>query len=321
MTQDIFVLLEHNQGQVNEISYILLAAGQQLKAKFNSKLVAVLLGHNDQDLGKNILADQILYFDHPILKEFNQDAYLITLKEVINSNNPRLFLFGNTTIGSDIAGSLSIKCGLDLVSSCRSFTSEGKFISQICGGKILVEGVFPDKTTLITMVPGGYKPEMGMAENIPPITKLSPPPLENLRIKTLNYKQPESTDVDISKEPILISVGRGIQTQDNLELAENLAKALGGTICGSRPIIDQGWLPSSRLVGKSGKQVKPKAYIAIGISGAPEHTEAITGSENIIAINLDPQAPIFDIARYGTETDLFDLIDILVSKIETAKSI
>jgi electron transfer flavoprotein alpha subunit len=118
---------------------------------------------------------------------------------------------------------------------------------------------------------------------------------------------------------LIIAVGRGIQNKDNIELAEELAQAIGGVVCGSRPVIDQGWLPISRLVGKSGKQVKPKVYFAMGISGAPEHVEAITQSDTIIAINTDPKAPIFDVAKYGVETDLFDLVEALTEQVRQAK--
>ncbi|OGN72958.1 MAG: hypothetical protein A2X25_10400 [Chloroflexi bacterium GWB2_49_20] len=320
MSQDIYVLIEHNQGQVAEISYVMLAAGRQLAGIHGSQLFAMLLGYQAQGLSLDIAADKLLYIDHPALKEFAQDAYLLTLTEIIKSRQPRVVLFGNTTIGSDIAGAVSIALGLDLASSCRYFTSDGKFVSQICGGKIMAEGNLSSGTTLLTMVPGGYKPEEGQSEHPPVIENFSPPVLDNLRIKNIKFIQPESFDIDISKESILISVGRGIQTRDNLELAENLANSLGGVVCASRPVIDQGWLPTTRLVGKSGKHVKPKVYIALGISGAPEHVEAITGSETIIAINTDPKAPIFDIATYGTETDLFDLIDVLVEKVEAAKA-
>jgi electron transfer flavoprotein alpha subunit len=111
-------------------------------------------------------------------------------------------------------------------------------------------------------------------------------------------------------------VGRGIQQEANLESAEELASALGGAICGSRPVVDQGWLPTSLLVGKSGKSVKPKVFLAIGISGAPEHVEGITGSEIIIAINTDPAAPIFDVAKYGANVDLFELVPTLTEKLQ-----
>ena len=118
----------------------------------------------------------------------------------------------------------------------------------------------------------------------------------------------------------MIAVGRGIQTEDNIELAQDLADLLGGVVAGSRPVVDQGWLATSRLVGKSGKRVKAKLYLTLGISGAPEHVEGITGSETIIAINSDPAAPIFDVAKYGVNVDLFDLIDPLIEKVREAKS-
>ena len=124
--------------------------------------------------------------------------------------------------------------------------------------------------------------------------------------------------MDISKEPILISVGRGVQTEDNIELAEELAEALGGAVCSSRPVVDQGWLPTSRMVGKSGQTVKAKLYLAMGISGAPEHVEAITDSELIVAINTDPTAPIFDVAQYGAQIDMLDLLETLIEQIEEA---
>jgi electron transfer flavoprotein alpha subunit len=145
------------------------------------------------------------------------------------------------------------------------------------------------------------------------------PALDDLRVTLKQYIEPEAGDVDISKEPILVSVGRGIQNQDNITLAEELARALGGAVSASRPVVDQGWMSTSRLVGKSGKKVKPKVYITLGISGAPEHAEAIMDSETIIAINTDPAAPIFDIARYGAAIDMFDLFDVLIAKVKEAK--
>ncbi|MGC8880154.1 MAG: electron transfer flavoprotein subunit alpha/FixB family protein, partial [Anaerolineae bacterium] len=133
------------------------------------------------------------------------------------------------------------------------------------------------------------------------------------------YIEPESGDVDISKEAVLVSVGRGIQNADNIEMVQELAAALGGVVSASRPVVDQGWLPTTRLVGKSGKRVKPRLYLALGISGAPEHAEAITDSQTIIAVNTDASAPIFDIARYGTTLDLFDLVPALTEKVRQAK--
>lgn len=319
MNQDTYVVIEHIRGQVADISYIMLAAGRELVKGLGGNVVAILLGHKAQPLALNLAADKVLYLDHPALAEFTSDAYQNALAGLISANPPRAVLFGSTTIGTDIASSLSIRLGLPLVSSCRSFTSDGKYLSQICGGKIMAEGILPGTTALVTMIPGEYKPELGQSTQAPEVTPVEVPALEALRVTLTRYIEPEAGDVDISKESILVSVGRGIQTQDNIELAEELARALGGTVCGSRPVIDQGWLATSRLVGKSGKHVKPKVYLALGISGAPEHVEGITDSDTIIAINMDPRAPIFDVAKFGAEVDLFDLIDPLLERVKESK--
>jgi electron transfer flavoprotein alpha subunit len=130
---------------------------------------------------------------------------------------------------------------------------------------------------------------------------------------------PSGEDIDISKEDVLVAIGRGIENEDNVALAKELANALGGALCGSRPVIDQGWLPKSRLVGKSGKSVKPKLYLALGISGAPEHVEAIEESDLIIAVNSDENAPIFNIAQYGVTEHLMDVSRELIQSIQEAK--
>jgi electron transfer flavoprotein alpha subunit len=297
----------------------MLAAARVLSEGTGGGVVAVLLGHGAQGLAGNLAADRVLYMDHPALAEFTSEAYQKALTELIGAEKPRAVLFGDTSIGAEVAGVLSARLDLPLVSSCLSVTSDGKFVSQTCGGKIMAEGDFPDTTTLVTMIPGGYKPEQGQSAGTPEVTEVPAPALEGLRVTLAQYIEPEAGDVDISKEPILIAVGRGVQTEDNLELAEELAEALGGAVCSSRPVVDQGWLPTSRMVGKSGHKVKPKLYLAMGISGAPEHVEAITDSELIIAINTDPAAPIFDVAQYGAEVDMLDLMEVLIEQAREAK--
>jgi electron transfer flavoprotein alpha subunit len=212
--------------------------------------------------------------------------------------------------------------GLTLVSGCRAFTVQDgrlKFISQIYGGKIMAEGELPAPNTLVTMIPGGYKPDSGKSASPPGLTTIDVPDLSGLRVSLKQYVEPEITDVDISKEPILIAIGRGIQREDNIELAEELADAMGGVLCASRPVVDQGWLSTTQLVGKSGNTVKPSIYLAMGISGAPEHVEGMSDSELIIAINTDSAAPIFDVAQFGAEVDLLDLLPVLIEKVEQVK--
>lgn len=327
MNQDIYVVIEHLRGQVAEISYVMLAGGRELAKGFGGSVAAVLLGNKAEGLavnpspssGQYLAADKVLYMDNPALSDFTSDAYQKALAELIGRDQPRAVIFGSTSIGTDLASTLSIKLNLPMVSSCSSFSADGKFTSQICGGKIMAEGELPGPTALVTMVPGGYKAEQGQNSKAPALTKVEIATLDPVRVILAGYIEPEAGDVDIAKEKILVSVGRGIQNQDNIVLAEDLAKALGGVVSGSRPVIDQGWLSTSRLVGKSGKHVKPKIYLALGISGAPEHAEAITDSDTIIAINTDPAAPIFNIAKYGTETDLFDLVEVLTAQVKAAK--
>jgi len=319
MNQDIFVAIEHLRGKVSDISYIMLAAARVLAQTTGGKVVAILLGKDAQSLASKFNADTVLYVDHPLLLDFNPEDYQKTLTGIIDEYRPRAVFFGQTTIGMDIVGGISARLGLPLVSSVRTIEADSKLISQICGGKIMAECDLPATTALITLVPGGYKPEQGQSTQSPPVTTIPVQQLDDLRIKLNQYIEPETGDVDISKESLLIAVGRGIQTQDNISLAEELAQAIGGVVCASRPVVDQGWLPTSRLVGKSGSTVKPKIYLAIGISGAPEHVEAITGSDVIIAINTDPAAPIFNIAKYGTTADLFDLVPALTEQIRNIK--
>jgi len=319
MSQDIFVVIEHLQGRVAESSFVMLAGARQLAQVSGGTVAAVLLGHNVQGLAANFAADQVLYIDHPALAEFTSDAYQMALASLIKEQAPRAVIFGHSSIGMDIASGLSAKLDLPVISSCRSFTSDGKYISQICGGKIMAEGDLPAPTALLTMVPGGYKTQQGQSTQAPKITIVPAPALEGLRVALKQYIEPDTSDVDITKENMLVSVGRGIQNQDNISLANELAGVLGCAVSASRPVVDQGWMPTTRLVGKSGKQVKPKIYLALGISGAPEHVEGMGESEVIIAINTDQNAPIFNIAKYGTTVDMFDLLPVLTEKIKQAK--
>jgi electron transfer flavoprotein alpha subunit len=322
MENDIFVLIEHFRSQVADISYVMLAAARALAERTEGRVVAILLGHGVEGMAGDVAADSVLYADHDSLKEFTSDTYLEALEGILKEHSPRVMLFGDTSIGDDVAGGLSVKLGWTLVSGCRSFTfHEGKlkFISQIYGGKILAEGELPAPCALVTMIPGGYKPDSGKSTSPPEVTNIEVPTLSSLQVSLKQYVEPEVSDVDISKEPILIAIGRGIQRQDNIELAEELAEAMGGVLCASRPVVDQGWLSTAHLVGKSGKTVNPSIYLAMGISGAPEHVEGMSDSELIIAINTDPAAPIFDVAQYGAEVDLLDLLPALTERVEQAK--
>jgi electron transfer flavoprotein alpha subunit len=331
VNHDIYVLIEHLQGQVLDISYILLAQARQLAAKTGGKVVGILIGWNQSNLSNNLAADEVYYYDHALLAQFTSERYLRICTDLLEKNQPLIMLFGETSIGSDTAGGLSGRLGLQMISNCSALrVVEGEaaqnngsclqFTCQICAGKLVAEGEFhANQTHLITFLPGAFKPELGKSSHSPQVTFQALPDLGNLRIVVKQIIEPAKGDIDITKEPVLISVGRGIQQKENIELAEELAAAAGGTVTGSRPIIDQGWLPSSRLIGKSGKAVKPKIYLALGISGAPEHSEGIMASDTIIAIDTNPSAPIFNIARYGAVVDAIELLPVLTERIKEEK--
>ncbi len=259
MNNDILVLIEHVRGQVADISYVMLAQAQQLAPVTGGKVTAVLLGQGAQGLATGLAADRVIYVDHPALAEFTGEAYQRVLVGIIEKETPRLVLMGDTTIGSDVAGSLSARLDLPLVSSCRTIRAEPgclTFVSQICGGKMMADGVLPPGTALVLMVPGAFKPDQGRSAQAPALETLAAPGLDGLRITLKQYNEPASGDVDITREPVLVAVGRGIQREDNLELAQELAEALGGVVCATRPVVDQNWLPTSspgREIGQDGQ--------------------------------------------------------------------
>jgi electron transfer flavoprotein alpha subunit len=316
---EIYVLIEHLRGQVNDISHTMLAAARSAAQAVDGKSVAILLGDGVEGLAGELDADQLLYIEDAQLSEFNPSTYTEALNHILADRKPALLLLGHTTIGMDLANSLAIKHDWPLISQVYTITHTGQdlgFTSQICGGKLLADGKFGSTTSVATMVPGGYKP--GDQKTSPSVEKVEAPAFQPSPIKLIDYIEPEAGDIDISTIDILVAVGRGIGREDELEMAEELAQALGGAVCASRPVVDQGWLGTSRLVGKSGRSVKPRLYLALGISGAPEHTEAISDQDSMIAINSDPNAPIFNQARYGCVADLFDIVPSLLEKLETS---
>ncbi len=319
MNSEIYYLVEHLRGCVLEMTYVLAAAARHLSQITGGEVVAVLLSQEEPESVKDLPADRVLCVEHPQLAEFTSEAYLQVLAALIKDNPPRAFLLGHTSIGMDLASGLSARLGIPVVSQCKSFTAAEDrpvFISQIYGGRILVEGRLPYPTALVTMIPGGYKPEPGSYQPAASVTKLTGVTIAAPRVNLVQYIEPEITDIDLTKEEILVAVGRGLQNQTDLELVEEFARALHGVVCASRPIVDLGWLPTTRLVGKSGKSVKPKLYLALGISGAPEHVEGITNSEMIIAINTDPNAPIFGIARYGGVVDMYAFMEAAIKQMQ-----
>lgn len=321
MCGEVCVVVETLRGEVKDITFTMLAAGRQLADQLKAKLTALLIGQDVQKhAGALGAADRVVCVEHASLAEFNPDAYLAVVAAAFAEHKPRLVLFGHTAMGTDLACGVAQRLSLPLVTSSRTFALEGgavQYSAVTCGGKLIATGPLPEPTCLVTVMPGGYKPDQGRRTGTPAVEVLTPPAgLEKVRTRFKQYIEPPAGDVDIAKEDVLVSVGRGIQNQDSVAAAENLAKALGGVVSASRPVVDQGWLPTTRLVGKSGKQVKPKLYLAIGISGAPEHMEGVPEADLMVAINTDAKAPIFDVAHVGATCNALELMPVLAEKLK-----
>lgn len=322
MANPILILAEQFRGQLSEITYEMLGAGRKLADALQAPLYAALLGREAAPLAAQLgKADKVFLVDNPALDLAPANTIAAVLKGLMEQQGSTLALIGGTNLSIGIGSFLSARTQLPYVNYCRGMrVEEGGIIltSQVFGGKILTDVKVADGKCLISIYPGAFPAEEGKSSQAALVEKMDTP-LETSKVKFTQYIEPDASDVDITKQNVLIAVGRGIQTQDNLSLAEDLAASLGGTLCASRPVIDQGWLPLSRQVGKSGMTVKPRLYLALGISGAPEHWEGMQNAECIIAINTDAKAPIFDGAHYGVCGDLMEIVPALTEAIKGQK--
>jgi electron transfer flavoprotein alpha subunit len=200
MSQDIFVVIEHLRGQVQDSSYVMLAAARHLSKSTGGGVTAVLLGHGAQGLAATLAADKVIYIDHAALAEFTSDAYLAALAGLIGEQSPRAVLFGHSSVGMDVAAGLSARLGLPAVSSCSRFTDGGRFVSQICGGKIMAEGELPAPTALVTVVSGGYKAEQGQSNQAPPVTTAPAPTLDGLRVTLKKRLDPRIEILEVDSD-------------------------------------------------------------------------------------------------------------------------
>jgi electron transfer flavoprotein alpha subunit len=317
--REVMVLAEHRRGEMRDITREMLAKGRELAEAQGDRLVALLLGSGIGDLADELtpFADKVLVVESPELKNFNSEAYQEVLKHVIRERKPRMTLMGHTSYGIDLAPALAVDIGAPLASDCIDLRMEDggvRVTRQIYGGKINVEASLKEaEHHIVTVRPATFEPrEPGPRGEI---ERLEPPAMVGPRKAFLDYVEPPPGEVDISEAEIIVSVGRGIKDEKNLPLITGLADALKGEVGCSRPIVDKYWLPKERQVGSSGKTVKPKLYLATGISGSFQHVMGMKASGLIVAINKDPKAPIFRIADYGVVDDLFKVVPALTQKI------
>ncbi len=322
MPKEIIVIAETLQDKISDITFEMLGAGRKLADAAGVPLVACAAGAKVASLAASLgVANKVVIIEDPSLAAPTPDTIVSVLEGLVKQKPESLILLAGTNVSTGVGAILATRTGLSHINFLKDIKqAEGKIIatSQLFGGKILAEVEVPAKGAILSVVPGAFPLEAGKS------TRTSG--VENLKIAVIPSKltfkrfiEPETGDVDITKQEVLICVGRGIENESNLELADELAKLLGGAVCGSRPAIDQGWLPLSRQVGKSGMMVKPKFYLALGISGAPEHVEGMKNSGLIISINKDPNAPIFEVSHYGVCADLLDVVPAVIDEIKAKK--
>jgi electron transfer flavoprotein alpha subunit len=319
MSQEIFVVAEHIKGKLADVTFELLGKGRELADAKGGQLVAVLLGNGIKNLaGEMGIANQVISVEHAQLENFNPETYSAALAEIVKAKSPAVTLVANSSMGMDLAAALSVKANLPLVAYAIDVKVEDNLlvaVSQLYGGKLNVESQFSVEGAVVSLLAGSSPADKGRAAGAPAVEDFAPPSsLASPKVRFKKLIEPEGGDVDITTQEILVSVGRGIQSVDNIPQMQELAETLGGALSSSRPIVDSKWLPKTRQVGKSGVKVKPKFYLALGISGAPEHIEGMKDAELIVAINSDPNAPIFDYAHYGIVGDLFDIVPALTEK-------
>jgi electron transfer flavoprotein alpha subunit len=319
---EIFVLAEHRQGLMRDITYEMLTKAREIAEKTNTELTLVLLGMNVNEHAKALAeyANSVLLVQDPKLENFNSEAYRKILLKLIAEHKPLLVMMGHTSYGIDLAPRLAVTLNLPLTTDCidLAFENEAFIVTrQMFGGKVNVKATARKaETYLVTIRQATFAPQKPSAPTNGQIAEVPSPLTEDITEKRfIQYVLPPPGGVDITAAEKLVGVGRGLKDVANIPMMEDLAKTLGAVLGCSRPIVDKGWLPTDRQVGTSGKTVKPKLYIAFGISGAFQHVLGMKSSDLIIAVNKDPKAPIFSFADYGVVEDMFKIVPPLKNKI------
>ena len=318
----VLVYVESDGERVAPISFELLAAARELAQSLGGDVEALVAAADTGPLvGELGAADTILAVTSPALAGYLPEAQQLVLVEAIRARKPAVVLVGYTSAGLDLAAGAATATGLPVVAYCTGLRVEGTDLvadSQLYGGK-LVATTTTSTPAVFSVVAGSFAEANGHAGGRGERIVTAPPAgLAQLRSRVLGTTGAGGGAVDITKAERVVSVGRGIGGADNIELAEELATAMGAELGASRPVVDSGWLPKERQVGKSGMTVKPKLYLAVGISGAPEHLEGMHDAGLVIAINTDGDAPIFKVADYGTTCDLFDLLPAITALLKPA---
>jgi electron transfer flavoprotein alpha subunit len=320
----ILVVVEQKEGRIARISWEAAAAAQRLNAQSGEAVTAVILGAETDALAAEIAGHpvaRVIRAEHPLLAQYTPDGFTRALQQLIESERPSYIVLPHTYQVRDYAPALAARLGEVLISDVVDMADGPVFTRQLMQGRL--SGVYKhtgNGPCFVSVQAGAFRVEASETSDPAPIELFSPI-IEPTQIRTKPGKpfRGSSQTVDLGSAQLIVSVGRGIKEAENLPLIQDLAAALGAEIAASRPICDNGWLPMERQVGSSGQTVAPKLYLAVGISGAIQHLVGMKGSQCIVAINKDPDAPIFEVADYGIAGDLFEVVPALTEAIKAAK--
>ena len=327
MSSGILVFIEHRDGVANKASLESITGGQSLSSQLQQPITAVVLGSDVSGLAQQIASydiQKVVHATNSKLADYTPDGYADAMEKVVRQLEPALVLMTHTYLVRDFAPKLAARFGKALISDCiRANVNDGNvgFTRRIFLGKLDAD-VFSDGEAPVfaTFQSGAFRADQAGKGSGAPIDTIEVA-IGDVRMTPEQPFQEVKQAVDLTKTDVIVAVGRGIKSKDNLILAEKLAEVLGGDLAASRPICDAEWLPIDRQIGSSGQTVAPKLYIALGISGAIQHLVGMKNSGTIVAINKDPEAPIFDIADYGIVGDLFEAVPVLTEEIKNIKGI
>ena len=310
----ILVIAEHRDGALNRATLETVAAAQQSGGSVKIAVVGSGVGDIARQVAAAAVAE-VIVIDDPALRLYTADGFVLALAPLVEAEKPDRVFLPHTYQTRDFAPALAARVGRPLVTDCVAVKGAG-YVRPMFQGKLQAE-VSVDGPHIATFQIGAYRADQVTAGPAPAATRTASIALDASKIRQRPeppFKEAKQA-VDLSQAERIVAVGRGIKGQEHVQLAQQLAQAMGAELAASRPICDAGWLPMDRQIGSSGQTVAPKLYVALGISGAIQHLVGMKGSRTIVAINKDPEAPIFEIADYGIAGDLFEVVPALIAEL------
>ncbi|MEM1531087.1 MAG: electron transfer flavoprotein subunit alpha/FixB family protein [Candidatus Bathyarchaeia archaeon] len=322
----VLVFAEQENGEIHNVVYELLGKGRELANRLNKMLCAVLLGFGLEEKSRELIyygADRVYLFDHPSLKNFDVIRYKHNIVKLVNEVKPDIFLIGATRMGRSLAPRIAAALRTGLTADCvdLDLDDEGNLVQirPAFSGNIMAQIRTRTRPQMATVRYRMMKPLSRNPNRTGEIVRMETEFLENSGIEILD--RVSASGVNLSEADIIVAAGRGLKSPEDLKLIEEVANLLGGVVGASRPLVDAGWIGREHQVGFSGNTVKPKVYIAFGISGSPQHLFGMRDSDIIIAVNKDPSAPIINFSDYYVIGDLYEIIPPLIRELKRARGV